>query len=75
MDAYLFTQVTHENCLALLFAKGFGWGTEINLRYVFEKVPGSGYPQSAALTEKANAIILNDLKKVSHQDIKYVLKI
>lgn len=78
LDAYLFTQVNNGNCIALPFAKGFGWGAEINLRYVFEslfeKEPGGGYPLSSAAVEKANANILNELKKVSHQDIKYILK-
>ena len=78
LDAFLFTQVNNGNCLSFPFAKGFGWGAEINLRYMFEalfeKEPGGGYPESAAASEKKNAKILNDLKKVAHQDIKYIIK-
>ena len=58
-DAYLFTQVNNGNCVSLPFAKGWGWGGEINLEYVFEKLfaqePGGGYPESAAESEKRNA--------------------
>jgi Ribose 5-phosphate isomerase RpiB len=36
-DAYLFAQVNNGNALSLAFAKGFGWGAELNARYIFEK--------------------------------------
>jgi ribose 5-phosphate isomerase B len=36
-DAYLFAQINNGNALALPFAKGFGWGAELNIRYIFEK--------------------------------------
>ncbi|WRS28817.1 RpiB/LacA/LacB family sugar-phosphate isomerase [Oscillospiraceae bacterium MB08-C2-2] len=77
-DAFLFTQVNNGNCISLPFAKGYGWGGEINLRYTFEKLfekeGGGGYPPEAAASEKTNARILNELKAVAHQDIKYILK-
>ena len=36
-DAYLFAQINNGNALALPYAKGFGWGAELNIRYIFEK--------------------------------------
>lgn len=36
-DAYLFAQVNNGNALSLAFAKGYGWGAEIDVRYIFEK--------------------------------------
>ena len=78
LDAFLFSQVNNGNCLSLPYAKGFGWGAEINLRYIFEclfeKEPGGGYPASVAESEKNNARILNELKRVTHNDIQYVLR-
>ncbi len=48
-DAYQFTQVNNGNCIAMPFAKGWGWGAELNLQYVFEKLFveewGGGYPK------------------------------
>ena len=38
LDAYLFSQVNGGNALSLPFAKGFGWGGELNLRYMFERL-------------------------------------
>ena len=38
VDAYTFAHVNDGNAVALPFAKGFGWGGELNLEYVFEKL-------------------------------------
>ena len=76
-DSYLFTQVNGGNCMSLPFAKGWGWGAEVNLEYVFEKLfvqaPGGGYPPHAAASEQRNAALLNKLKAVSHSDIRQIL--
>jgi ribose 5-phosphate isomerase RpiB len=36
-DAYQFTQVNNGNCIAMPFAKGWGWGAELNLQYVIRE--------------------------------------
>lgn len=76
-DSYLFTQVNGGNCMSLPYAKGWGWGAEVNLEYVFEKLfvkePGGGYPEHAAASEQRNAALLNKLKGVSHNDLKEIL--
>ena len=77
-DAYQFTQVNNGNAIALPFAKGWGWGCELNLQYVFEKLFveewGGGYPKERAIPEQRNAKILNEVKKVTHKDIMTILK-
>ena len=42
VDAYTFAQVNDGNCVAMPFAKGCGWGMELNWEYVFEKLFGFG---------------------------------
>ncbi|MBU3020397.1 RpiB/LacA/LacB family sugar-phosphate isomerase [Aestuariibacter sp. A3R04] len=65
-DAFLFNQVNNGNALALPFAKGFGWGAELNARYIFEKAltgeRGAGYPVERREPQVKNAGILADLK-------------
>ncbi|WP_437615008.1 RpiB/LacA/LacB family sugar-phosphate isomerase [Erwinia sp. V71] len=65
-DAYLFAQINNGNALALPFAKGFGWGAELNLRFIFEKAftgeKGQGYPQERKEPQVRNAGILNQVK-------------
>lgn len=76
-DAYQFTQVNNGNAIALPFAKGWGWGAELNLQYVFEKLFveewGGGYPKERAVPEQRNAKILNEVKKVTHRDMLDIL--
>ena len=77
-DAYQFTQVNNGNAIALPFAKGWGWGCELTLQYVFEKLFveewGGGYPKERAVPEQRNAKILNEVKKVTHKDMMTILK-
>ena len=77
-DAYQFTQVNNGNAIALPFAKGWGWGAELNLQYVFEKLFvsewGLGYPRERAVPEQRNKKILDEVKKVTHHDMMTILK-
>ncbi|MDU5730189.1 MAG: RpiB/LacA/LacB family sugar-phosphate isomerase [Citrobacter freundii] len=54
------------NALSLAFAKGFGWGAELNVRYMFEKAftgrNGEGYPPERKEPQVRNAGILNQVK-------------
>lgn len=65
-DAFLFAQINNGNALSLAYAKGFGWGAELNVRYIFEKaftgVKGEGYPVERKAPQVENAGILNQVK-------------
>lgn len=77
-DAYMFAQINDGNAISLPFAKGFGWGAELNLQYVFEKLflgeSGQGYPKDRVIPEQRNKKILDEVKKVTHQDMMTILK-
>lgn len=77
-DAYLFSQINGGNALSLPFAKGFGWGAELNLKLIFERLfaepMGGGYPKDRVVPEQRNARILNEMKTITHRDLLTVLK-
>lgn len=77
-DAYMFAQINDGNAIALPFAKGFGWGAELNLSYIFEKLfegeSGQGYPKERVIPEQRNKKILDEVKKVTHVDMVTILK-
>lgn len=77
-DAYMFMQINNGNVASFPFAKGFGWGAELNLEYMFDElfkhIPGQGYPIERAEPEKRNKLILDSLKKITHQDMLNILK-
>lgn len=78
LDAYLFTQVNDGNCVALPFAENFGWGGELNLQYIFEKLfcapGGGGYPPERVVPEQRNKKILDAVKEVTHADLVTILE-
>lgn len=66
VDAYTFAHVNDGNAVALPFAKGFGWGGELNLEYIFEKLfgfgHGKGYPAERVEPEQRNKKILDGVR-------------
>jgi len=77
-DAYMFAQINDGNAIALPFAKGFGWGAELRLQYIFEKLfgceSGGGYPKERVIPEQRNKKILDNIKEITHKDIMTILK-
>ena len=77
-DAYMFSQINAGNAAAFPFAKGFGWGAELNLQYCFEKLfctePGGGYPPERVVPEQRNKKILDKVKEVTHTDMVTILE-
>ncbi|MCR5537557.1 MAG: RpiB/LacA/LacB family sugar-phosphate isomerase [Succinivibrio sp.] len=77
-DAYLFTQINAGNAISLPYALGYGWGGELNLRYIFEKLFvsefGGGYPRERVEAEQRNKKILDKVKEVTHRPLIEVLK-
>ena len=78
LDAYLFSQVNDGNCVALPFAENFGWGGELQLQYIFEKLfcapGGGGYPPERVVPEQRNKKILDAVKEVTHVDMPTILR-
>ena len=78
LDAYTFAQINDGNAVAIPFAKGYGWGGDLNLEYIFEKLfceeSGQGYPRERAVPEKRNKQILDQVKKITYRDITDILR-
>lgn len=78
LDAYTFAQINDGNAISIPFAKGFGWGGDLNLEYIFEKLfceeSGQGYPRERAVPEQRNKRILDEVKKVTYRDLTDILK-
>lgn len=66
VDAYTFAHVNDGNAISIPFAKGFGWGGELNLTYIFEKVfgfgHGQGYPKERVVPVQHNKAILDEVR-------------
>lgn len=77
-DAYMFAQINDGNAISLPFAKGFGWGAELTLQYIFEKLfsceSGGGYPKDRVIPEQRNKKILDGIKEITHTDMVTILQ-
>ncbi len=77
-DAFMFGQINDGNAIALPFAKGFGWGAEVNLEYIFERLfqtPfGGGYPKERVVPEQRNKKILDSVKEITHTPMIEIIK-
>lgn len=78
LDAYTFSQINDGNAISIPFAKGFGWGGDLNLEYIFEKLfceeSGQGYPKERAVPEKRNKKILDQVKTITYRKLPEILK-
>ena len=78
LDAYLFSQINAGNAISIPYAKGFGWGSELKLNYIFEKIFnsefGMGYPKERYESEKYNREKLNEIKNITHTKMIDILK-
>lgn len=77
-DAYMFGQINDGNCVAMPFAKGFGWGAELNLKYCFTNLftgeRGMGYPADRREPEQRNKKILDKVKESTYRPLIDILK-
>ena len=79
-DGYMFAQINDGNAVSLPFAKGFGWGAELNLEYIFEKLfseqSGQGYPRERVVPEQRNNFknLLTCLKGLDQELVASSLK-
>lgn len=77
LDAYTFAQINDGNAISLPFALGFGWGGDLNLEYIFEKLfceeSGQGYPRERAVPEQRNKRILDEVKTKTYRSLTDIL--
>ena len=77
LDAYTFAQINDGNAISLPFALGFGWGGDLNLEYIFEKLfcepSGGGYPKERAVPEQRKKKILDQVKLVTYKTMEEIL--
>ena len=66
-----------NNAISMPYAKGFGWGAELNLENVYEnlfKAPfGGGYPKERVIPEQRNKKILDGIKEKTYRPLIDIL--
>ena len=71
LDAWLFRQINGGNCLSLALNKGYGWGGDINLRFIFDRIfsveRGCGYPEHRQEPQRQARLTLEDISTLVHR--------
>ena len=77
-DGFMFAQINDGNCVALPFAKDFGWGAELKLEMIFQQLfgfgHGNGYPKERVVPEQRNKKILDGVKEKTYRPLIDILK-
>ncbi len=77
-DAFMFREINDGNAASFPFAKGFGWGAELDLENMFDKLlstrGGNGYPKERVIPEKQNKQILDNVKNITYKEMTQILK-
>ena len=77
-DGFMFAQINDGNAVAMPFAKGYGWGGDLNLQYIYEKLfgfgSGNGYPADRVVPEQRNKKILYAVRQNNFKDLITCLK-
>ncbi len=78
LDAYTFAQINDGNAISIPFALGFGWGGDLNLQYIFEKLlcepSGGGYPKERVVPEQRNKKILDGVRTTAFRPLADILR-
>ena len=77
-DGFMFAQINDGNCVALPYAKDFGWGAELKLEMIFQQLfgfgHGNGYPKERVVPEQRNKKILDGVKALTYRPLLEILK-
>lgn len=65
------------NAISIPFSLGLGWGGELNLEYIFEKLfsepSGGGYPKERVVPEQRNKKILDSVRAAAFRPLADIL--
>ena len=77
LDAWLFSQINDGNCISLILNQGYGWASNINLRFIFdsyfEPERGAGYPAHRKEPQSASRNLLKTISTVAHRSFAEIL--
>ena len=78
LDAWLFTQINGGNCISLRLNQGYGWASNENLKFIFEKLfsveSGCGYPDYRKESQQQSLKTLKMVSEKSHCRFEEILQ-
>lgn len=79
LDAWLFTQINGGNCISLALNQGYGWASDVNLRFIFDRIfsveSGCGYPAHRKEPQKASRLKLGQISALTHRSFAEIIEV
>jgi len=77
LDAWLFAQINHGNCVSLMLNQGYGWGSNVQLKMIFDALFdvewGGGYPPHRQESQQHSVTLLKELSTASHKSMDEIV--
>jgi ribose 5-phosphate isomerase RpiB len=78
LDAWLFPQINAGNCVSLMLNQGFGWASDINLKFIFDALfeveRGAGYPPPRSVSQRESRTLLAELGRLTHRSMADIVR-
>jgi len=78
LDAWLFAQINGGNCVSLALNQGYGWASDVNLRFVFDRLFevefGQGYPSHRQEPQRQSRETLVEISTTAHRTWPEIIK-
>lgn len=78
LDAWLFSQINGGNCISLTLNQDYGWGGDVNLGFIFDRLFGvewgAGYPAHRKEFQKKGRETVENLSKAIHPPLIQILR-
>ncbi len=78
LDAWLFAQINGGNCISLMLNQQYGYGSDINLRMIFDSFfsveLGIGYPEHRKEPQRIARQRLAEFSQSSHKNIQEIIE-
>jgi ribose 5-phosphate isomerase RpiB len=77
LDAWLFTQINGGNCISLMLNQGYGWASDVNLKFIFQHMfsveSGTGYPPHRQASQQQSRKTLFALSAATHRPLTEIV--
>jgi ribose 5-phosphate isomerase RpiB len=78
LDAWLFAQINAGNCISLALNQGYGWASDINLRFIFDRFfsveHGKGYPDHRREPQAESRENLKAISRIAHHSMAEIIQ-
>lgn len=79
LDAWLFAQINDGNCFSLALNQGYGWASDVNLRFIFDRYfeveHGKGYPAHRQEPQAASRQNLQKISGAAHYSMAEIISL